>query len=70
MRCVSITEPNYSYFHKDIGVRMNRFNYRKDILIKQGYDENKTEKEIMKDRNYYRIYDCGNLKFEYKKIPD
>ena len=65
MTYLSLTPPNYSYFHKDIGIRQNRFNFRKDILVKQGFDKNKTEREIMKELNYYRIYDCGNLKFEY-----
>jgi hypothetical protein len=53
----------YTYFHKDFGLRLNRFNFRKDILVKQGFDKNKTEHQIMKERKYYRIYDCGNLKF-------
>lgn len=65
MNFISTTQPNYSYFHKDIGIRINRFNFRKDILIKQGFDSNKTESEIMRQRNYYKIYDCGNLKYDY-----
>jgi hypothetical protein len=44
--------------------RENRFKYRKDILIKEGFDENKTEHEIMLERKLYRIYDCGCLVFE------
>ena len=70
MTYLSLTTPNYSYFHKDNGIRQNRFNFRKDILVKQGFDKTKTEHEIMKERKYYRIYDCGNLKFEYTKNPD
>lgn len=59
------TDPNYWYV---IGLnRFHRFNYRKSILVKQGYDKNKTEKEIMLERKIYRIYDCGNLKFEWNK---
>ena len=60
---VGKTEPNYYYIIN--GIRHHRFNFRKDILVNQGYDKNKTEHEIMKDRHYYRIYDSGNLKFEY-----
>ena len=59
------TQPNYYYVinkHKK-----HRFNFRKDILIKQGFDSNKTEHEIMLERKIYRIYDSGNLKFEYQK---
>lgn len=49
--------PNYFYI---IGKeRKNRFNFRKSILLKDGYDANKTEHEIMLERGIYRIYDCG-----------
>jgi hypothetical protein len=58
------TKPNYYYIVN--GVRKYRFNYRKDILIKQGFDQNKSEHEIMLERKIYRIYDSGNLKYIYK----
>lgn len=61
---VSKTRPNYFYTRGV--VRENRFSYRKDILVAEGFDENKTEREIMKERGYNRIYDCGTLKFSYK----
>jgi hypothetical protein len=60
---ISQSKPNYWYVIND--KRYYRFNYRKGILIKQGYDKNKTEKEIMFDRGIYRIYDCGNIRWEY-----
>jgi hypothetical protein len=60
------TDPNYYYIIDDI--RHHRFNYRKDKLIKEGYDQNKTEHSIMLDRQIYRIYDSGNLKFKYIHI--
>lgn len=53
----NISKPNYFYV---IGKhRKNRFNFRKNILISQGFDKNKTEHEIMLERGIYRIYDCG-----------
>ena len=58
---ISKTRPNYFYVRLD--KREPRFKYRKDILVKEGYDKTKTEKEIMKERGYNRIYDCGSLKF-------
>jgi len=58
------TQPNYYYIIDSI--RKHRFNYRKDKLIKEGFDPNKTEHQIMLDRNIFRIYDSGNLKFSYK----
>lgn len=59
---ISITKPNYYYVIN--GIRKNRFTYRKDVLVKMGFDINKTEKEIMLDLKYYRIYNSGNFKFE------
>jgi hypothetical protein len=56
------SSPNYFYI---IGnKRENRFKYRKDVLIKEGYDKNMTEEEIMLLRGINKIYDCGKLKFE------
>lgn len=66
-----ITPINYFYIKKtgDLYVRENRFTYRKNVLVNEGYDKNKTEKQIMQERGFLRIYDCGNYKFAkyYKK---
>ena len=61
------SQPNYFYVNKLS--RENRFKYRKSELVKQGFDKNKTEKQIMKEIGYNRIYDCGALKFikKYEK---
>ena len=59
----SQSKPNYWYVLN--GLRYHRFNYRKSVLVKDGYDQNKTEKEIMFERKIYRIYDCGNIRWEY-----
>lgn len=62
---IQITKPNYWYVSKKNFLdRKHRFAYRKDVLVKEGYDPNKTEWEIMKERGYDRIWDCGSLKFE------
>jgi hypothetical protein len=60
------SKPSYFYIIKDKTKREYRFKYRKDILVKQGYDKDKTEHQIMLDRKIYRIYDCGNMKFSMK----
>jgi hypothetical protein len=60
---ISQSKPNYWYVINDI--RYHRFNFRKSILVKEGFDKNKTEKQIMFDRGIYRIYDCGNIRWEY-----
>lgn len=64
------TEPNYSYFNseKNTIVRENRYKYRKDVLIKEGFDPENTEHDIMIDRGYLRIYDSGQLKYKWKKL--
>jgi hypothetical protein len=59
----SKTKPNYYYLIKKN--RINRYNFRKDVLVKEGYDPNKTEHQIMLNRGIYRIYDCGSLVYEY-----
>jgi hypothetical protein len=60
------SKPNYWYVVD--GIRKNRFNYRKSRLVKLGFDKNKTEKEIMFERKIYRIYDCGNIRWELNLI--
>ena len=58
------TGSNYYYIIDNI--RCNRFNFRKDLLVKKGYDKSKSEHQIMIERKIYRIYDSGNLNFIYK----
>jgi hypothetical protein len=57
------SNPNYFYIINNS--REHRFKYRKDMLIREGFDKNKTEHEIMLERGIYRIYDCGTI--TYKK---
>ena len=59
-----ISKPNYYYIVD--GIRRNRYGFRKDILVKQGYDSSKTEAEIMFERGIYRIYDCGSSKYIWR----
>jgi hypothetical protein len=63
-KLVSETKPNYWYIMGD-SKRYHRYNFRKDLLVKQGYDKNKTEKEIMTDKGYLFVWDCGNYKYEW-----
>jgi len=61
------TKPNYWYLNfSSNNQRMHRYNFRKDILVKEGFDKNKTESQIMFERGYDRIWDCGSMKFELK----
>jgi very-short-patch-repair endonuclease len=56
------SKPNYWYVKNEF--RYHRGNFTKQSLIKEGFDSTKTEKEIMVERNYNRIYDCGHLVYE------
>lgn len=63
---VSHTKPSYWYFYRSNNdKKYHRFSFRKDVLVKAGFDPNKTEWEIMQERGFDRIWDCGNLKFIY-----
>lgn len=62
-KLISQSSPNYFYV-KNGSKRFHRYLFRKSELIKQGFDLNKSEREIMEERGFYRIYDCGALKFE------
>ena len=59
------TKPNYYYIYNR--KRKHRFNFRKDVLVKLGYDSSKTEKEIMNELRINRIYDSGSIKYQYLK---
>jgi very-short-patch-repair endonuclease len=60
---IKITKPGYTYNIN--GIRENRLKYTKSKLVQQGFDKNKTEVEIMHDNGYFRIFDSGNILFEY-----
>lgn len=53
------TQPNYYYVDNN-KKRINRFKFRKSELIKQGFDFNKSESEIMNTLGYSKVYDCGS----------
>lgn len=59
----SVTKPSY-YYCIDC-VLQNRMNFQKHKLVAEGYDKDKTEHQIMLDRQLYRIYDCGTIKYKY-----
>ena len=58
------SKPNYFYLVN--GERRNRFNFRKDVLVREyGCPNEMSEKEFCRMNGWYRIYDCGSMKFEY-----
>jgi len=60
-----VNESNISYKYIIKNKRINKQNFKKKKLLKL-YPEEKTstEREIMMKYNIYRVYDCGQLKFE------
>jgi hypothetical protein len=68
LQFVGFTPPSYWYMDKkNYNNRHHRFNFRKAKLVSEGYDNIKTEWEIMQERGFDRIWDCGTMKFIYKK---
>ena len=66
------TDPSYSYIKptNHTKIRYNRENYQKHKLLKSDEFKDikgKTELEIMNNAGYYRIWNCGNMAFEYKR---
>ena len=65
-KLTSISKPNYWYVPKGYYKREYRYNYTKYKLIEAGHDKYKTETQIMQEKGYTRIWDCGMLKFVLK----
>lgn len=64
---ICYTKPDYRYTNGH-GERLHKFGFRKNILHrKYGLPLSMTEYEMTQQLKYYRIWDCGLLKYEYKK---
>lgn len=63
-----LVEKTSSYSWVVNGIRLNRTNFMKHKLVKEGYSSELTEVEIMQNRGYYRTFECGNWKFEYENL--
>ena len=60
--------PDYKYLLKGEGVRRHKFNFRKSILMKKyGFPVTMTESEMMKKIGAAKVYDCGLIKYVWKK---
>jgi G:T-mismatch repair DNA endonuclease (very short patch repair protein) len=58
------------YFYVKSKIRYSRFQFQKHKLVQQGGDPNMSEYEIMLDRGYHRVWDCGNYKYEWTRIEN
>lgn len=62
---IGCTKPNYYYIVKS--KRMHRLSFRKNILVnKFGCPKEMTEHDFCLSKKWYRIYDCGSLKYIWK----
>ena len=64
---VAITPPAYWYVPKGNRIRIHRFNLRKDNkkMFPIKYDPNMTESKLASENGYSRIWDCGQIVYDY-----
>lgn len=62
-RSRGISEPNYVWVKS--GKAVSRYQSQKHRLLAMGY-EGESEAQIMLDRGFYRVYDCGNTVWVYE----
>lgn len=58
----------YWYVHNQTHKRFHRSSFTKKELVSRGFDPNLTEKQIMSNSDYFRIYDSGQSKYILHKI--
>lgn len=62
----SESQPSYWYFKSGKLIREHRTMYMKHILVEKNWGkEDQTESEIMRQQGYFRIWDCGTLKYRF-----
>lgn len=59
------TPPGYCYVKSNY--KFSRVQFQKHKLVEEGEDPSLSEYEIMTKRGYLRVWDCGNLKYEWKR---
>ena len=63
------TKPDYRYVVNGIIKRQHKFNFRKEKLLKKYPDilnASMTEDEMTKKLGYYKIYDCGLIRYVWR----
>ena len=64
----SILRPDYKYIFEKSMKRFHKFNFRKKNIIKKyGLEENLTESEMAEKINAKKIWDCGLIKYVWRK---
>ena len=54
---------SYWYIDPNNFKRYHRFKFRKSELVKMGFDKEKSERQIMEDSKYLKIFDSGQIKW-------
>lgn len=63
-----VTEPNYVWVNSSMTEVLPRYKTQKQKLIDKGYGSyGDTENEIMRNLGYMKIYDCGNIRYSWKR---
>jgi hypothetical protein len=62
-------DESIGYFYSNGLIRYNRWSFRKDKLIKIGFDKNKTADIIALEEGYMKCYNSGVSKFIWNKNP-
>jgi hypothetical protein len=64
-----VSPPSYFYVDKTSLIRYHRFGFRKDALKKKNMiEDGETEEMAMSRSNYYKIYDCGKIRYIWENI--
>lgn len=65
------SRPNYFYFKSPEIHLYSRIKFQKHRLPKilEDYNETLTEKQNMQNNGWFRIFDCGNVKFTWSTFP-
>lgn len=60
------TVPNFHYFYER--VRVHRYAFNKQKLLKKGGNPAKTANEMMIEKKVPRIFGCGNARYEFNSL--
>lgn len=63
-----VLKPDYKYVNASHPTeRIHKFNFRKKILYRRyNMDKTKTESELTEELGYYKIWDCGLIRYVWK----
>jgi hypothetical protein len=61
-----LSDTPINYYYIKSGVRLHRYNFKKQKLVKMGWNSNLTESQITKSMGLLRIYGPGNYKYSLR----